>query len=459
MRPLEILLVILVVLSVFLALTGKIAPRILMWLCALTVAVLVLHGFIEGPHWQMLPAYVAALASPFLLLISRPALCRLMGTGMLLLIGVACAASAILPMFHLPEPTGPYAIGTRILSVVNEHPSDPSSADSQGKRELVIQVWYPAESSHNTRAPYRKLAETTLKSSYQAMLWTHSRWNAPFALRGNPFPLLLLNPAWSGRRSYYTYLVEDLASHGYIAVSIDHTGNNGPTEFPDGHVDQPTADSRLDFVTHTWEELNIYGAQQLEIQVEDNRFVLDQFENWDRVRTSFFYGHVDMNRVGALGHSFGGAVAAQACLEDSRVKSVLDMDGSFWGEVQKQGLERPIMMIEEDQARFTPERLEKDHAALMDHLLDLGDMAMMHKSNGYLITLHGSTHSSFSDRSLFSPLKSQSGVGSIPPGREYSILRSYVLAFFEKTLNGVPSPLLNEGSQNFPEATLETTHR
>ena len=459
MRPLEVLLVTLVILSATSVLTGKASRRLLAWLAVLSLAALLAHSLVEGPHWQMIPAYLAVLLFPAALVFRRPVVNGIVATAMLLLVAGACAASAVLPMFHLPAPTGPYAIGTRILHLVNDHPSDPSSADVRGKRELMIQVWYPAGSSHERRAPYRKLAETTLKSSYQAVLWTHSRWNAPFAQNGSPFPILLLNPAWNGRRTYYTYLVEDLVSHGYVVVGIDHTGNSGPTLFPDGHVDQPAAAPGLDFVTHTFEQLNAFAARQIEIQVEDNRFVLDQLEIWNNDPASVFHGRIDMERVGALGHSFGGAVAAQACLEDSRIKSALDMDGSFWGPVQKTGLTRPVMMIEEDQAQLTPQQLQQDHGALMDHLLDLGDMEMMHKSNGYLITLHGSTHSSFTDRSLFSPLKSQSGVGTVPAGREYAILRRYVLAFFDKTLRGANSPLLRNNDQTFPEATVEVTHR
>ena len=78
--------------------------------------------------------------------------------------------------------------------------------------------------------------ETTPLSSYQSVLWTHARLEGPIASHGHPFPVLLFNPAWTGRRTQNTFLAEELASHGYIVAGIDHTYNSGPVAFPDGRV-------------------------------------------------------------------------------------------------------------------------------------------------------------------------------------------------------------------------------
>ena len=457
MRPLEILLVVLILLSAWAAFSRKLPRPLLAWLCVLDLLTLAVHAVVEGPHYQMAPAYLAALIFPAIFAMRGIALRRALSAAMLVLTFCSCVLSVLSPMFRFPTPTGSYPIGTSIFHLVNDHPSDPSSAGANGKRELMIQVWYPASPSHAPRAPYRRFSETTVKSSFQAVLWTHARWNPPFAQTGSPFPLLLLNPAWNGRRTNYTYLVEDLVSHGYIVAGIDHTGNSGPTAFPDGHVSQPTPDPRLDLATQSFSELTTYAAQQLEIQVNDNRFVLDQLQGWNQDPANRFFHHIDMDRVGALGHSFGGAVAAQACLEDSRIKSALDMDGSLWGPVQKVGLAKPFMMIEEDVLKPTPAQLQ-NHLLFIDHLLDLGDTAMKQKSNGYEVVLHGSSHPSYSDQSLYSPLKRISGIGSIPARREYFILRAYVLAFFDKTLRGADPAILN-GDSPFPEATLRVLHR
>jgi len=459
MQPLEILLVVLVVFSTAALFSGKSkrSPLILLWIVDLVA--LLAHALLEGPHWQMAPAYAGVLLFTAIFWVRRQAWRRVVAAVMVLLVMVACGLSAFLPMFRLPAPTGPYLIGTKILHLVNDHPLDPSaSAGSDGKRELMIQVWYPAAPSKAPRAPYRKLSETTLLSSYQAVLPTHARWNAPFAANNEAFPVLLLNPAWNGRRTYYMYLVEDLVSHGYVVVGIDHTGNSGPTAFPDGHVSEPIPDPAWDWSILSYEAVNAYGARYLEIQVNDDRFTLDQLQQFNQQPSNWLYHHLDMDRVGAFGHSFGGAVAAEDCLEDSRFKSALNMDGSFWGPVQKTGLAKPVMTIEEEDGQFTPEQL-LDRSNQTSQLLYLSDMAMMRNSNGYRIIVRGSTHSSYSDRSLFSPFKRYSGEGPTPAIREYTILRQYVLAFFDKTLRGEDPTLLNGKDHPYPEVILQVLHR
>jgi hypothetical protein len=81
---------------------------------------------------------------------------------------------------------------------------------------------------------------------------------------------------------------------------------------------------------------------------------------------------------------------------------------------------------------------------------------MFQKSDGIRIRLHGSTHFSYTDRALFSPIQALSNArGRISPRREYFIIRSYALAFFEAALKGKSSPLLDSQKSPFPETSIE----
>lgn len=455
----EAALLALIALFSLLALATPQRRGLLTLMVVIELTILVLHMILEGPHWQMAPAYLAALLCLVVLFLSRRILRSLAAIGCLTLALISCAFSIYLPIFKLPPPTGPHALGTQILPLINEHPQSAGAAGADGKRVLMIQIWYPASPSKEHIAPYRILKETTLLSSYQAVVPTHARWSAPFAAVQSPFPVLLLNPAWTGRRTYYMYLVEELVSHGYVVVGIDHTGNTGPIAFPDGHVDPPASDNGLDFDTHTLEEVNSYGTGALSIQVEDDRFVLDQLALWNQQPGNFYNGRFDMSHVGAFGHSFGGSVSAEIASEDPRVKAALDLDGSFWGPVQGHGIAKPLMMIEEDYIQFSPEDLKKNRADATEYAFDQSDDLTMSRSNGYRAVLHGSTHVSFTDRSLFSPFKRESGLGSIPALREYAIIRAYAVAFFDKTLKGIDSPLLSPKNNTVPEATFTILNR
>ncbi|MBV8438470.1 MAG: hypothetical protein JOY95_13255 [Silvibacterium sp.] len=436
MRPLEIVLTVLLVVSACSLAFRGLRPWI--WLAA-DVCILAAHLIVEGGHWQMIPTYVAVVvfAGTLMLRAWPPA-----GVTTVLLLCVAsCGLSALLPMFRLPAPTGPYPLGTRILQI---------RTDGASGRDVVVQLWYPASPSHQSFASYRRREETTRSSSYQAVLPTNSRLNAPVA--SGMFPVLLFSPAWGGRRTQNTYLVEDLASHGFVVAAIDHPGNSGPTLYEDGHVGQPATGDAMDFATLSLEEIKGHGARELERQTTDEIGVLSALAHMNQNAGDPLYQRLDLNRVGALGHSFGGAVAAEAALKDERIKAALDLDGSLFGQVQREGLPKPFMFITEPVYAAPPEPSAAD---LINDALNASDLEAIKKFGAYRIFLHGSTHESFTDHSLFSPLTRLSGAGTIPKNRECEIVRAYALAFFDKTLRGADPQLLRNLSGLYPEATLE----
>ena len=437
MRLLEILLTVSLVASGCSLVWRRLLP--LVWLMA-DVCLLVLHLILEGGHWQMIPAYAAVLV--FAAALAAPTKgWRIAGAaGVLMLCAASVGLSAMLPMFRLPAPTGPYPIGTRIMQV------------KAGGRDVVVQVWYPAAASHQPFAAYRRREETTRQSSYQDVLPTDSRLEAPVA--DGKFPVLLFSPAWGGRRTQNTYLTEDLASHGYVVAAMDHPGNSGPTVYRDGHVDQPATGDAMDFGTLSLDEINAHGAAELERETADEIGVLDDLEKMNEDVASPFYQRLDMTRVGALGHSFGGATGAEAAIEDGRIKAALDMDGSLFGRMQKEGLAKPFMFIEQDLPVY-PAGSTRSAADRINDALNAGDTEAMEKFGAYRVFLHGASHESFTDRSMFSPLARLTGAGKIPPKRAFAIVRAYTLAFFDKTLKGEDPALLKEVPGPYPEATLE----
>ena len=444
MRPLEIVLTSLLLLSASSLAFRSMRPWI--WLAA-DVCVLAAHLLIEGGHWQMIPAYAAVLVFAAALAVHSKTSQAVGLAGVLSLCAASCALSALLPMFRLPAPTGSYLVGTKILQIRTE--------GSQG-RDVVVQLWYPAAPSQQPFASYRRREETTGQSSYQAVLETNSRLDAPVA--SGSFPILLFSPAWGGRRTQNTYLVEDLASHGFVVAAIDHPGNSGPTLYQDGHIDQPATGDAMDFATLSLDQINAHGASEVERQAADEIGVLNALVRMNGEEDNPFYDRLDSTRVGTLGHSFGGAVAAEAAIQDDRIKAALDLDGSLFGHMQREGLAKPFMFIAENSPAFVLPR-QLSPVDQINLALDESDLAAIKKFGAYKIALRGSTHESFTDHSLFSPVALLSGAGTLPKNREYEIIRAYALAFFDKTLRGADPQLLKEIPGPYPEATLELVPR
>lgn len=421
-------------------------------ICGVILLALVLQLTTEGSHWQIWPLYAGVLFIFVPLFSKKAALPPWNAVTVLVLVLIAICFSAALPIFRLPAPTGPYALGTRILDLAD--PSRAEEYDPSRRRELVIQIWYPAAPSRNHFAPYRRRVETTLLSSYQSVTPTHSRLDAPtLSAPAGGFPVLLFNPAWGGRRTQNTFLAEDLASHGYVVAAIDHPYNSEPVALPGGRVVHFAVVPQMNFESNDLQTIEAAAAKELKTQTADTIFVLNRLARMNADPESPFYERLNTNDVGAFGHSFGGAVSAQACADDPRIRAAMDLDGSLWGRVQQTGLPKPFLFISEDVAPpgwVPPQPLS--NVDRIDMALNDSDDAMVRKFGAYRVYLHGSTHTSFTDSAIFSPFQRLSGRGTIPARRQFSIVRQYALAFFNQTLRGIRSPLLGAGPSPFPEA-------
>jgi dienelactone hydrolase len=377
-------------------------------------------------------------------------------------------------MFRLPKPTGPYAVGTSILYMVDDSRTEDASPVPGAKRELVVQLWYPAEPGQGKLAPYRRRIETTFESSYQAVLPTNARMDAPVARAATPYPVLLFNPAWTGRRTQNTFLTEELASHGYIVAAIDHTYNSEPVAFPDGRVVWAIHKPAIEeMINTTPEELEAIGMHETDKQAADDRFVLDELAKLSQQQGSRWYGVADTNNAGAFGHSLGGAVSVETWATDARVHAAINMDGWQFGSqaiktVRAAGISSGINTItypllflyesldnsfnappskpEPGKTSWTPFEIENAVSAWdVPHVTQL-----LHHYGGQALVLAGSIHPTFIDKPITSPIKRLSGGSEIDARLAQVILRDYAVQFFDQALKGKSSPLL-DGVKKYPE--------
>ncbi|MFI5710897.1 alpha/beta hydrolase family protein [Kribbella sp. NPDC051620] len=243
----------------------------------------------------------------------------------------------------LPEPTGPYGIGTAEVHLVDARRADPWQP---GKwRELMVSVWYPTRGIHRQFAPYADPAVAPALGAEMASLLrlpgdsvdlggstTHARHHAKPCGR---HPVLLYSPPSGVSRVIGTNQAEELASRGYVVVTIDHTGE-APVEFPGGRV----VDALLPWTAP--------GAvkKATDTRVADVRFVLDSLPGLPR-RLSHA---MDLSRIGMYGYSMGGSTAASAMLLDRRISAGVNLDGGMRdgeepSEVSRRGLDRPFLLV------------------------------------------------------------------------------------------------------------------
>jgi dienelactone hydrolase len=468
MRLFEISLIVVIV-AAAIAHMSKAATRWSLSLIILGVLLGSWHVFQEGTYWQMFPALVGLVALVIWQLGANRlqiALSSTTKTRLAWMVVILCFMSLglliFVPMFVLPKPTGPYPVGTRIIYMEDPSRTEDAGPHSGAARELMVQIWYPAEATNNHLAAYQRRAETSLATSYRTVLWTNSRLDAPILQKGDQFSVLLFNHGWAGRRTQNTFLTEDLASHGYVVAAIDHTYNAVQVALPgDRIVDDTNGYDPLDPSKHSAVEIKATWNKELRKWVEDEVFVLDELQKENIDSKSFWYGRLNTERAGAFGHSFGGAAAIQVCSVDPRIQSALNMDGWTFGDIQHRVAKQPTMFIygkttpsgTKDQSPPTPESRTLDELNASD---ENEVAASLKEYGGYKLYVNGTSHMDFTDNTLVNPWRRWAKRDHISAAEIQSIVRSYVLAFFDETIRGERSELLTPGSSGrFREVQVE----
>ena len=193
---------------------------------------------------------------------------------------------------NAPElaPRGKYAVGVRTLEVVNKNQVDVlksrAGVDPLYDRSLTLEVWYPAV------IPAGKKALETYKSTL-GLFNDPKRPLIPYTYSGRAlrdaevdrsegkYPLVIVSHGYPGSRLLLSYLTENLASKGYVVVSIGHT--------------ESTYSDRAGF------------QSTLLNRSKDVLFVLNQIAGFSgQSSTHFLSGIVDVENTGIVGYSMGG---------------------------------------------------------------------------------------------------------------------------------------------------------
>ena len=238
MRPLEALLLIVNFLTLFALAVPRLRAVCRMGYSALIALSIAVAQFLaEGPRWQIVPAY--ALTGLFFLVwmlqnrtrVGEPTGCKWIKRIAISLaaatLAISIALPIVVPVFSFPHPSGPYAIGTLTYHWIDENRLEFFSADPSARRELMVQIYYPARGNpSSSRAPYvpnpEVLASTAHLLRLPAFVFGHFKdvvTNATLSAPmedGEPMsPVLIFLSGRGGYRQSNTFQIEEVVSHGY----------------------------------------------------------------------------------------------------------------------------------------------------------------------------------------------------------------------------------------------------
>jgi hypothetical protein len=255
-----------------------------------------------------------------------------------------------------------------------------------------------------------------------------------------------------GLDDYYTALMENLASHGFVVVSITHPYDQVITNTADGNVlnlkkwrmtrayfqwkkvefmHKKTPDTNNTKQVRRIVKAYLRGMKvfrrSVNLWTKDVQFVMDTLESISNGSVGHkFYGKLDFSRVGTMGQSVGGAVAGQLCYKDDRMKAGVNLDCFQFGDLFDHSMKKPFMLLESDSYP----------------LWGIANKIIYAKVDPfYRFRINNTRHFIFSDCSIF-PVKFNEKLKElVGEGEKYEnvkLINEYIIDFYSHYLNKVP---------------------
>jgi pimeloyl-ACP methyl ester carboxylesterase len=376
-----------------------------------------------------------------------------------LLMFFGCAVAFAQDAIVLPRGTGPYSTSLAIEEWIDTTRPDPFNATHL--RRIMISRFEPVPSSRCRfeqvpyMAPITAAVEDEILADYDypTGLWKRfvlevCKEKGVMGKRERikkKWPLALFSPGLNTTRLFSSHFAQEIASHGFTVITIDHPYDTDIVEFPNGDVIfggrvQKPENGSTESVDHA-----------LEVRAQDASFVLD------RLRVSNEGGE----KVVMFGHSFGGAAAATALLRDKRFRAGINIDGIMFGPVLNTTLGRAT----------SPQAFalwgSEGHTTITDpswtqFWSSLTNSAYVDYKKEFTVTSGG--HGSYWDLNVLVDVAgireglsttAMKLIGPIPGSRMWEIMGRYIPAYFWYVLGlKGEDQVLRDGGSEFPEVKI-----
>ncbi|MCY7434538.1 choline esterase [Bacillus pumilus] len=280
-----------------------------------------------------------------------------------------------------PEPIGSYIAGR--IQMDFEY-----TASDHSKRELTAFIYYPSDSSEGKTAStymfpevYEMLHEQPLVTEYlkeinffSTDIKTHCYDDLALSGKEKRYPVLFYVCGGGGSPEWGTAICTDMASQGYVVVSIGHQDStmykrkdgklvNVSKDFSDVIMTfsedtemmalaskmkmRPDDETAIEMCRNvltlpTINELTRYSERQ----AEDVRYVADYLHKLDSGEwKSIFRNRLLLDTgMGIAGHSYGGPTAAIVCRDDDRFVCGVGLDSGAFGLLDSD-LNKPFLLL------------------------------------------------------------------------------------------------------------------
>lgn len=316
----------------------------------------------------------------------------------------------IFPQHNSPKVTGEYDVATATYTYTDQKRIEEFTDEGQN-RFVNVEFWYPK----NTDGTY---------------------------------PLLVFSHGANGIKTSNTSTYTELASHGYIVVSIDHPYHSFYTKSDDGTVAFIKKEYNLEIGNANKEGIytkeEVYGLIQkwMKLRSDDLNFVIDTILKKAESDNETVYQQIDTEKIAVFGHSMGGAASVWLSRERNDIDAVVNIDAPFFSELvykkntddfvaRDEDFTTPLLNIYSDDVWG---QLESNPTYLANKLDN------KHFKDAYTVHFQGAKHLSLTDLPLVSPILAnilQGGNADIDKYYSIETENELILHFFDYELKDI----------------------
>jgi len=296
--------------------------------------------------------------------------------------------------FSYPNFSGSFAVATRTIVVTDpsrletlESSSDPLQVPRH--RKVQVRFYYPIDENPIQEPTDKNRLPVIAEKTWSYLIGHHelkgkrlryenyrnAQWNIginkPIAPQRASYPILIFSHGYGYSAESYSALSAELASRGFVVVSINHTYGANPVDFGLNHSGLIWAKP-----LHN----NNMGAS-LPIWSADQMLVIEHLNLINSSSDDPFFQKLQLANIGVFGHSYGGAASFHTAALDPRVKAVMNLDGTIF-DFENKSVNQPSAIV-----------LSEKHELNFDFTKTAGE--------AFLIKLKGFGHASFSDHPLW----------------------------------------------------------
>lgn len=346
------------------------------------------------------------------------------GIGSIILLAVTLTPAFIFTEYKGLKPSGEYQVKQAAAILIDQNRTEVFETDGSN-REIPIYFYYPETDETVT----------------------------------NDFPLVVFSHGAFGYYESNTSTYMELASNGYVVISLDHPYHSFFTKDTDGKLItvDPAFLQEVMYINEDGtpeEEIFHLSQEWIKLRVADIGYVVDCVkeakksgcvdytwfvkEEADREAIENILAMTDIEKIGLMGHSLGGAASVTVGRTREDIDAVIDLDGTMLGE-QKSYENGEYQYVEEPYPVpiFSLDNEEHYFGGQEYGVLYVNSYVIQNAVDSRHEYIAGAAHMNYTDLPLFSPfLASLLGTGTIDKTECIETMNKMILEYMDCYLKG-----------------------